>query len=312
MTATRIRLTNIKVLRLENSSWVELDIPTFSNVTLCWRSNFLFVNAANASDAGIPALRSEQWLKDCLRLSSVAAVCLNIKLSETALQSWADACHDANRPVFLTVLPSAEFRNQCSSLGWRTKRFIDWFLSALMLLVLSPLMAFLMVLVKLSSPGPIFFRQWRVGGRGRLFKIWKFRTMVVNAEETHHTIMGSQQGLHKHKDDPRVTPIGRFMRKYSLDELPQLINVLRGEMSLVGPQPWTIYDAIRIKHEDLHRLRALPGITGLWQVLGRSHLVDLDTVSQLDLEYLKSWSLWKDFQILLMTIPKVLTGFGAY
>lgn len=170
----------------------------------------------------------------------------------------------------------------------------------------------LMLLMQVYSPGPIFFQQWRVGERGKLFRVLKFRTMMVDAEKLHHQVMGNQKGLHKREDDPRVTPLGRWLRKYSLDELPQLINVLRGEMSLVGPRPWALYDAVRISPEGQKRLRALPGITGVWQVEARSNLLELEAVNRCDLEYLRTWSLWGDLKILLLTLPKVLSGFGAY
>jgi lipopolysaccharide/colanic/teichoic acid biosynthesis glycosyltransferase len=136
--------------------------------------------------------------------------------------------------------------------------------------------------------------------------------MVTGAELYHHQVMGHQAGLHKCENDPRVTPIGRWMRKYSLDELPQLFNVLRGEMSLVGPRPWALYDAVRLSPAVRQRLNALPGITGIWQVTGRSHLRDLDAVNRVDLRYMGNWSLRQDFKILLLTVPKVLSGFGAF
>ncbi len=169
-------------------------------------------------------------------------------------------------------------------------------------------------LIKASTPGPVLFRQWRVGQRGKLFRVLKFRTMTVNAEDSHHQVMADQMhtNLHKRDDDPRITPLGRWLRKYSFDELPQLLNVLLGEMSLVGPRPWALYDAVRIRPDLLERLNALPGITGAWQIQARSHLLDIDKVSDLDLDYLRNWSLAKDFKILLRTVPKVLSGFGAY
>jgi len=197
-------------------------------------------------------------------------------------------------------------------LKWWLKRLVDWSAAALLMLVVGPLMLGLSVLMLMQSPGSIFFSQWRVGERGKLFRILKFRTMVTGAELYHHQVMGHQAGLHKCEDDPRVTPIGRWMRKYSLDELPQLINVLRGEMSLVGPRPWALYDAVRLSPSVRQRLNALPGITGIWQVTGRSHLRDLDAVNRVDLRYLGNWSLREDFKILLLTVPKVLSGFGAF
>lgn len=166
--------------------------------------------------------------------------------------------------------------------------------------------------IKFNSSGPIFYCQWRVGTRGQLFKIYKFRTMTVDAELKHHEVMKAQEGLHKVENDPRVTFVGKWLRKYSLDELPQLINVLKGEMSLVGPRPWALYDALRLGKLGQQRLNALPGITGAWQVESRSNQLDLNDVTKCDLEYLYSWSLIQDLKILLLTVPKVISGFGAY
>jgi lipopolysaccharide/colanic/teichoic acid biosynthesis glycosyltransferase len=195
---------------------------------------------------------------------------------------------------------------------WWLKRIFDWSAALLLLGLLAPIMLIIAGLIWLQSPGPIFFAQWRVGERGKLFRLLKFRTMVVGAEHLHHQIMSGQSGLHKCENDPRVTAIGRWLRKFSLDELPQLINVLRGEMSLVGPRPWALFDALRLSPNVRHRLSGLPGITGTWQVLARSNLRDLEAATWIDLGYLSNWSIWQDFKILLMTIPKVLLGFGAY
>jgi lipopolysaccharide/colanic/teichoic acid biosynthesis glycosyltransferase len=194
------------------------------------------------------------------------------------------------------------------------KRLLDWILAASLLVLLSPVLGAIAVLIKLAMPGPILFQQWRVGQRGKLFRVFKFRTMVTGAEHLHHQVMaGQSQGcLHKLADDPRVTRLGRWLRRSSLDELPQLLNVLRGEMSLVGPRPWALYDAVRIHPDMWVRLNALPGITGAWQVETRSTLLDLDLVNDRDLEYLRNWSLTEDLRILLKTVPKVLSGFGAY
>jgi len=128
----------------------------------------------------------------------------------------------------------------------------------------------------------------------------------------HHQVMTDQDGLHKLENDPRVTSVGRWLRRHSLDELPQLINVLRGEMSLVGPRPWALYDVVRISPDLQQRLNALPGMTGAWQVQARSTQLDISVVNRSDLQYLESWSLRRDFKFLLLTIPKVLSGFGAY
>jgi lipopolysaccharide/colanic/teichoic acid biosynthesis glycosyltransferase len=192
------------------------------------------------------------------------------------------------------------------------KRALDFLAAAILLLLFSPILLVLMVSIPMDSPGPIFFQQWRVGERGKLFRIIKFRTMTVGADDLHHQVMAKQSGLHKLENDPRVTPFGYWMRRCSLDELPQLINVLRGEMSLVGPRPWALYDALQIECQGRQRLNALPGITGAWQVGARSNLRNVSQVNAIDLNYLRHWSIQQDFKILLRTIPKVVAGTGAY
>ena len=228
------------------------------------------------------------------------------------IKSWIEICNAAQKQIFLKV-PSAPDLPQSKRAGaWRIKRVIDWLAAVILLLVLSPLMGLLAVCVRLDSPGPMLFRQWRVGYQGQLFQICKFRSMQVDAEARHHEVMGKQAGLHKLKKDPRITRVGYWLRQLSLDELPQLFNVLQGDMSLVGPRPWARYDAIRIESGLRKRLNVLPGITGPWQVSTRSNELDLYAVTCRDLAYLQQWGLMKDFKILLLTIPKVFFRSGAY
>ncbi|MGB3533137.1 MAG: heterocyst development glycosyltransferase HepC [Microcoleaceae cyanobacterium] len=252
------------------------------------------------------------WLKWWLHYPPLQAICLDSKLGEKALKQWADWSRSAGKPSFLRLPNMSRIPQKRKPKQWRCKRILDWVVAAILLTFLSPLMLVLTILISIDSPGPIFFKQWRVGYRGQLFQIIKFRSMKINAELLHHQVMGNQPGLHKHEADPRVTALGRWLRKYSLDELPQLINVLRGEMSLVGPRPWALYDALRMSNHTQKRLNALPGITGSWQVEDRSNLLDLEIVNQGDLQYLQNWSLQQDFTILWRTVPKVLSGSGAY
>ncbi|HEV2391148.1 MAG TPA: sugar transferase [Verrucomicrobiae bacterium] len=190
------------------------------------------------------------------------------------------------------------------------------FIGAILLLILSAPFLFLAALaIKLTSPGPILFRQQRSGLNGRPFTIYKFRTMVTNAEQVKHELaaMNEMTGpVFKVTKDPRITPVGGFLRKFSLDEFPQLFNVLRGEMSLVGPRPLPV-DEVRRFHDMAHRRRlsVKPGLTCLWQVSGRNNLRDFRDWVRLDLEYIDNWSLWLDFKILCRTVPVVLTGAGA-
>ncbi len=280
---------------------------------LKWRQGQLLVNLAeNAKNACPESFNDERSLVECLKGSSARLVRIDPNLGEARLKIWANACQETKKPIFLQLPFTQELPMRRNPLSWGLKRLFDWSAAALLLAVLSPLMLALALAIRILTPGPILFCQWRVGKRGKLFRIFKFRTMVVDAEEFHHQVMANQTGLHKCKDDSRITPLGRWMRKYSLDELPQLFNVLRGEMSLVGPRPWALYDAVRINKAGQKRLNALPGITGDWQVKARSNLLDLEAVNHCDLEYLRSWSLWRDLLILPLTMLRVISGFGAY
>ncbi|MGK7889643.1 MAG: heterocyst development glycosyltransferase HepC [Leptolyngbyaceae cyanobacterium] len=285
----------------------------FEHCNLRWEQDSLFVTTLPMKTTyQIPALQNQKWLRECLLRSPVQKVYLDPVMDETLVKDWAEICQMTGKKVYLNI-PSAVDLPQSQQLGlWLIKRSADWFASLMLLLVLSPLLLIIACLIRADSRGPMLFRQWRIGHQGQLFKIYKFRSMHVGAEARHHEVMGQQQGLHKLKNDPRMTQVGRWLRRFSLDELPQLVNVLRGEMSLVGPRPWAIYDAVRINPELQRRLNALPGITGAWQVSGRSNELDLEAVTCRDLAYLQSWTLFKDVSILLLTVPKVLFGKGAY
>jgi exopolysaccharide biosynthesis polyprenyl glycosylphosphotransferase len=200
--------------------------------------------------------------------------------------------------------------------GWPlvVKRILDCTFSFLLLVLLMPLFASVALLIRLTSEGPIFFRQERVGLNKRRFQIYKFRTMVRNAEEIQAQVEALNEvsgPVFKIKNDPRITPIGKFLRRASIDELPQLLNVLKGEMSLVGPRPMAIRDFDGFS-EDWQRRRfsIRPGITCLWQVNGRS-LIPFQQWMELDMKYIEEWSLWLDLKILAKTIPVVLKGTGA-
>lgn len=296
---------------LPSAQDTEASLPSCS---LQWKQDKLWVSCINAADrrANQLALMNKERLIDCLLHSPIRTICLDVKLGEVELKHWANAGEWTRKRVLLQIPSASELPAKQRPVQWHLKRILDCIAAVSLLFAFSPVMLGLALLIWLHSPGPIFFQQWRVGQRGRLFKIYKFRTMIADAEKMHHLVMGNQQGLHKCKDDPRITSLGRFMRKYSLDELPQLFNVIRGEMSLVGPRPWALYDAVRINTNLRKRLNALPGITGPWQVQARSNLLDLESVNYSDLEYLGNWSLWTDLKILLLTVPKVLSGFGAY
>ena len=195
------------------------------------------------------------------------------------------------------------------------KRIMDIILSIIAIILGSPIFFVTALLVKATSPGPIIFWQVRVGKYGRHFKFYKFRSMYIDAEARKAELMKLNESgdgvIFKMKRDPRITPVGRFIRKFSIDELPQLFNVLLGDMSLVGPRPPLPQEVRTYSLEARKRLNITPGITCLWQVSGRSELPFSKQIA-LDKEYIASRSAWKDFLILLKTVPAILTGKGAW
>ncbi|TAN62049.1 sugar transferase [bacterium] len=194
------------------------------------------------------------------------------------------------------------------------KRFIDIFISSVTLAVVSPLMLAVVIAIRLNSPGPAIFVQRRSGQNGRIFDFYKLRSMYKDADQRKAELERANEmdgPVFKIKSDPRITPIGRFIRRASIDELPQLWNVLKGDMSIVGPRPPVPAEVEKYERWQRRRLSMKPGITCLWQVSGRNMIKFNDWI-RLDLEYIDNWSLWLDIKILLRTIPAVLTGKGAY
>jgi exopolysaccharide biosynthesis polyprenyl glycosylphosphotransferase len=226
------------------------------------------------------------------------------------------------------LYPDIHIDNQIYRNGYFFKRVIDIIGSSLAILLLSPVFCFISLLIMSTSKGPVLFRQERLGQFGKKFIFLKFRSMHVDCDDTIHREYikklitenkpseeksdGIQGPVYKIRNDPRITPVGAFLRKTSLDELPQFLNVLKGEMSLVGPRPAIPYELEN--YHIWHRYRLLkvkPGITGLWQVIGRSSTT-FDEMVRLDLKYIQEWSLWLDFKILLLTPWAVIKGKGAY
>lgn len=201
------------------------------------------------------------------------------------------------------------------SFSYFIKRVFDLAISLLLISLFLPIFILTVSAILLDSHGPIFFRQTRVGRKGRFFTLYKFRSMTVNADSLKAGIIADNSFqdsvTFKMKDDPRVTRVGRFIRRYSIDELPQLFNVVKGEMSLVGPRPPLPEEVERYSREDRGRLLVKPGMTCLWQISGRSELTFKQQV-ELDKQYINSRSILLDIKILLKTIPAVLTGKGAY
>ena len=209
------------------------------------------------------------------------------------------------RSIWLALLGGAKL----------AKRIIDIVGSTVLLFALSPLFVAIAALIKLESTGPVFFKQIRVGKWGRTFGMYKFRSMYEDAERRREALQARNEMpggiLFKIRRDPRITRIGRFTRRHSIDELPQLLNVFMGEMSLVGPRPAIPSEVSKYSLSDRQRLDVIPGITCIWQVSGRSE-IPFDKQVELDVAYIDTQSLWLDLKLMLKTVPAVLSGRGAY
>jgi len=242
------------------------------------------------------------------------------------MESLLERTKDADLDQLVRELAARRYGNKRRSLRlrvWRmtvrcsyaAKRAIDIAGSLFGMIVLLPVFAAIAVAVKMSSPGPVIFTQIRVGRYGRHFRFYKFRSMRVDAEAQKAKLLDRNESkdgvIFKMKDDPRITKVGKFIRRTSLDELPQLWNVFIGDMSLVGPRPPVPSEVAEYTLEDRKRLDVIPGITCLWQIKGRSDIPFNEQV-QLDKEYILAPSMWKDIVILLKTIPAILGGKGAY
>ncbi len=280
-----------------------------------------------------PVLGTIEGLEEVLRHCAVDEIYFASSASEhtASVQTAIRTCETLGVPFALPVCGYQLTRAKLSSGGgvvggyahflsvharplhWAMKRFLDIVVSAAALALLSPLLVAVVVLVKLTSRGPVLFRQQRVGRHGRMFDMLKFRSMVANAEQLRGKLAADneQSGpVFKIKHDPRITSVGRFMRKHSIDELPQIVNVLRGDMSIVGPRPAIPSEVARYEAWQLRRLSVRPGLTCVWQVSGRNEIGFLDWM-RLDMLYIDGWSFAGDLGLILRTIPVVLTGRGA-
>lgn len=257
------------------------------------------------ASAKIPAQRVLDIITECERFG------VEFKIVPGILELIASRV-DVDELAGIPLLTVTEIR--LKGLNAALKRGTDIALSSLGIVALSPVFASFALLVKITSPGPVFFASQRVGLDGKPFPMLKFRSMVRDAEKLFPQLepLSEVEGyLFKIKDDPRITPLGRFMRRFSVDELPQLFNVLAGHMSLVGPRPPLPREVEKYSAWHKKRLRVRPGITGPWQISGRS-LLPFEDMVRLDIYYIENWSLWLDLKILLRTVPVVLLGWGAY
>jgi len=284
---------------------------------------------------GEPGAEGMPELYDRLADSSAESLVLVGPVSDVALQSVMIAASSAGARVYATRREAFRKLDEPSFVLRRSeplmllsrpalvgsqlvlKRVMDLLGAVVTGLVLSPVLLLVAFLVRLTSPGPVFFRQVRVGLGGDPFVCLKFRTMVADAELRQAALSDANihdggQRIFKMPDDPRLTPVGKFLRRSSLDELPQLWNVLKGEMSLVGPRPALPSEVLRYAPHHFVRFEVLPGITGPWQVGGRNAIRDFEDVVRLEAEYVRGWTLWRDIVILLRTVPAVMSMKGAF
>jgi exopolysaccharide biosynthesis polyprenyl glycosylphosphotransferase len=258
----------------------------------------------------------------CTQLSAeayrrVADVCVRNGVSILAVPSWTKSSRGWAEPVILGSMPGFwlhPVRLEMPSLV--LKRATDVAITILALVVCLPLIALIGIAIKLDSRGPVLFRQRRVGLGGKEFTMWKFRSMRVEAERRHddvaHLNHYADARLFKLQDDPRITRVGRWLRRFSLDELPQLFNVMAGDMSLVGPRPPLPQEVSRCDERHFVRLSVVPGMTGPWQVGGRNLITDFEQVVGLEKAYIERWSLRLDLRIMVKTIGVMISGKGAY
>lgn len=255
--------------------------------------------------------------KDVVDIQEYIDLCLEMGVSVRVIMSLYKA-HGAQRYVSsVGTYPVITYHKVClNQSSMAAKRVVDILGSLVGILVFSPVMLVTALAIKLDSEGPVIFKQKRVGLNGRPFMMYKFRSMCVEAEALKEKLQEQNEvkdGLmFKIKDDPRITRVGKFIRKTSIDELPQFFNVLLGNMSLVGTRPPTMDEVIKYERNHWRRMSINPGITGLWQVSGRSQITDFDRIVELDTEYIDKWSIWFDFWIMIKTVFVLLRRKGAY
>jgi lipopolysaccharide/colanic/teichoic acid biosynthesis glycosyltransferase len=252
---------------------------------LKWRQNTLIIQRSKTSGPSISiALQDATWAANCIRRSPVERIKLDRQFDQAELAFWADVCADAGKSVYLSLPSVARLPQKQKPWRWKAKCLLDRIAASIILTIMSPLLLILALMVRHITRDSIFVREWQVGVRGRLYQAFYFRT------QTHD----------------RNCIYSNWMRHYHLDRLPKLINVLRGEMSLVGACPRRLSDVPDIQPELHNRLNSLPGITGTWHMASHLDLLDLALLHRLDFQYIWNWSLMEDFKLLLMSASKML------
>jgi len=252
LTISKILLKTSKISTIQIGSSAEQPINPLANCTLKWRYKRLWVSyTEQPQQPYLPSLDNQEWLVDCLEHSPVQLICIEPNLGEARLKLWADASERAHKPIFLRIPCNRKLLSKQQPIRWWFKRVIEWSIAAVLVVLLSPVLLALMLLMYISSEEPVFSRQWRVGERGKLFRVFQFRTMTVDAQIR-------QQ--YQSKKEECLTPLGRWLHRYSLDGLPQLFNVLRGEMKLFGLRARALDEVAQLSKYELGELRILPGM----------------------------------------------------
>jgi len=246
--------------------------------TLQWRRGQLLVKSPrHLQQPSLAALNTEQSLVNCLKSSPVNLVRIDPKLGEAKLRLWADACLQAKKPIFLHIPSANKQPKPGSSPSWWLKQLINWIAALVFLPVVSPVMLGLILLIRIYSPGSPFSREWHIGERGKLFQMIKFRTTVAEGKQHQIEVVKYHNRMCDSADDKYTTLLGRWICKSGLDNLPQLFNVIRGEMSLVGPRCYTLEEAVRLTLDEQQQINTLPGIINLAPVKAESTRLDLDS-----------------------------------
>jgi lipopolysaccharide/colanic/teichoic acid biosynthesis glycosyltransferase len=270
--------------------------------SLNWKLEKLLVKRESYQKINLAPLENLQWLINCLSHSTTKSVCVDLELGSETLNFWANACKKSKKPIFIRLSSNPKLPQILYPFKWILKGFIDRLTATLLIILVSPILIFLTILLFSTVHGPIFSSQWCVGQRGRLFKIIKFRTT------TEENYLGSQEYLQESQnllDNPRMARLGCWMRRYRLDLLPRLFNILQGEMSIVGPRALSLYEAKNINIKSRSCLRALPGVINSFNSAQRSNSVRLDVDSDYELNYLSNWSLLNDLRFLMKFALKV-------
>jgi lipopolysaccharide/colanic/teichoic acid biosynthesis glycosyltransferase len=296
-----ILLTTTKVFLVQTlSSLTEIHEENFCS--LRWKRGILWVRGAKSHN-DLAALQNLQWLKKCLKNSSANLVCIDLNLGESEIKFWADSCRQAKKKIFVRLESGARRSKIQPTLSWMIKRTSDRVIAVLLLLLLSPVFLVLIAWINLKSQGSIFCRDWKIGKGGKLFQALRFQLISEDAKIKRHSETEDRRVLNI-QSSIRIVLLDGWMKKYGLDKLPQLINVLWGEMSIVGPRALTLYDAIQINSRHRYYLHCLPGILNPYPVETNQPLPDIKQSIYIEYKYLEKWNLMKDIKILSRTLFK--------